>query len=579
MLDKKKKSSLLLTLGTAGALVAGGGAAWFLTQRNIGPGDLPVGAEAIPQDALMTLSVTTAPEQWQKLREFGTPQSQAAFDQNLADLRDRLLTANGLDYARDIQPWVGKEVSMAILSLQPANPSPSPSPGAAPLTSQETAAVVVLPIQDPLKAKEILEKPRPTAGKLVDRTYQGFQIKETQGAARNYSVTALDGKFLVVTTDARAMNRAIDTYKGQPSLAKTPGFAQALGKVKTGQPFGSFYINFPAAMNFTSAISGRPIPPQSQSQIQQSQGVAFTAGLQSDGVLFKGVSWLKPDSQRTHKVSNNAKIMPSLLPSETIMMASDGNLKQLWQDYSQGASATSLVLPISPDGLRNGLKSTIGMDLDKDFISWMEGEFSLAMVAAPQGKAPTIPFSILFMVKTNDRRAAEQSLKQLDQAVASKYKFKVEESKVGDQPVTNWALPIGGPTISHGWLPGDVAFLMMGAPIANTILPKPANPLADNQAFKATIPNQPNPRNGHFFVNLEAATNAKLPLLQLPPGNQELVAAVKSIGVTAAISDERSTRYDILVLLQKGNKPNPLPSPKQPAGGNNPPLPSPTPSP
>ncbi len=564
MIKKKRTPSLLLTLGAAVLLIGGGGAAyWILTQRGVVPGELPVGAEVVPQDALMAISVSTDPGQWEHLREFGTPQSQAAFDKNLAQLRDRLLTANGYDYAKDVQPWIGKEVTVAFL---PPSPASTPTAPNAP-TAQQQATVMVLPIQNQLQAKQLLEKPKqPTTGKLVDRTYKGFQIRESQGAAtQNYSATVLDGKFLVVTTDPKATDRAIDTYKKEgAALSATPGYSQAIGKIQSAQSFGKLYVNLPAAAAITSANAGRSASPQSLAQVQQIQGLAATATLQPEGIQFKSISWLKPDSQRKYEVQNTAKIMPSRLPAETLIMASGGNLKRFWQDYNQGA-ATNPLSPLKPEDLRNGLKSTVGLDLDQDLLAWMDGEFSLSLVAAPEGSPPSLPFSFVFMVQSNDRRAAEKTLKQLDEAMASKYRFKVEESKIGDQSVVNWSLPAGGPAITHGWLDDNVAFLTLGAPIANTILPKPAAPLADSEAFKASVPSELNPNNGHFFANITLASAKNFPLLQLPPGNRELVAAVRSIGVTAAINDERSTRYNVLVLLQKAGKPTPLPSPTVPS--------------
>ncbi|MBD2021103.1 DUF3352 domain-containing protein [Leptolyngbya sp. FACHB-36] len=580
MIDKKKKPSLLLTLGTVVLLVGGGGVAyWLLTQRGGGPGELPVGAEAIPQDALMAVSVSTDEGQWRKLREFGTQQSQAAFDQNLAQLRDRILTANGFDYDRDIKPWVGKEVTVAFLS---------PQTGQAPTSPQQQATVAVLPIRDALRAKQILDKPRsPAAGKLTNRVYKGFQIQETQGGpSQNYSATVLDGKLLLVTTDPKATDRAIDTYKGGAALSATPGYTQALGKVSAVQSFGKVYVNLPAAAAVT-ANSGRSASPQSLAQVQQLQGLAATMSLESEGVRFKSVSWLKPDSQRKYDVKNTARRMPDRLPADTLVMTSGGNLKKFWEDYSQGAS-TSPVAPVNPEALRNGVRSTVGLDLDKDLLPWMEGEFSLALVAAPEGGSPNLPFGLLFMVQSNDRRTADASLKQLDDAMASRYKFKVEESKIGNQSVTNWSLPVGGPTITRGWLDGDVAFLSLGAPIASTIVPKPQASLLDSEPFKKTVPTELQPNNGHFFFNVDRAINTKgLPLFQLPPGNREIFAAMKSIGVTAAISDERSTRYDVFVALQKNGNPAPLPSPTIPpttgtsSGSPNPALgiPAPVPSP
>jgi hypothetical protein len=562
---KTKKPTLLLTLGTAALLTAGGGAAyWYFSQPKATPRDVLVGGEVIPQDALMAVSITTDQSQWNRLREFGTPQSQAAFDQNLAQVRDRILTANGFDYQQDIQPWVGSEATVAFLSPPPFTAPPS--------TRTQQTAMIVLPIRDPLKAKQILEAPRTVgSGKLVERNYKGFQIRETQNSAtQNYSATVLDGKFLVVTTDPKTTDKAIDTYKGAPSLAETPGYSRAFGQVKVEQPFGKVYINVPVAVALTAANSGRSIPPQNLEQMQQNQGLAATATLQPEGLQLKSVAWLKPDSQRKFSVQNNARLMASRLPADTILMASGGNFKKLWQDYTQGATSNP-VTPINPDVIRSGVKSTVGMDWDQDFLPWMDDEFAIALAAAPEGSSPGLPFSLMILVKASDRRAADTALRKLDQAMASRYKFKVEETKVEGQPVTTWSIPQSGAVINRGWMDGDVAFLTLGAPIVNEIVPRPANPLADSEVFKKAMLTELNPNNGHFFANVDQAINSKkFPILQLPPGNKELVAAIRAIGVTAAITDDRTSRYDVFVGLQKGKNPGPLPAPTVPPASPNP---------
>ena len=562
MIKKKPKSSLLLPLTAAGALIAGGGAAYWVFAQQSGVGALPVGADVVPQTALMAVSVSTEPQQWQKLREFGTPQSQAAFAQTLGQLRDRFLTANGYDYERDIQPWVGKEVTVAFLPSTPSTAAP-------PSGTNQPATLAVLPIQDAARAKQILEQPRSNSGKLAERTYKGFQIREKQSATQGFSATVLDGKLLLVTNDPKVTDQAIDSYKDGTALATTPGYTQSLGKIQSGQTFGKLYLNVPAAATIASQNSGKSIPPQSLTQVQQMQGLAATASLQPDGISFRSAAWLKPSSDRKYEVQNNAKDIPSRLPGETLLMTSGGNLKRFWQDYSQGAAANP-ISPINPEGLRSGIKSTVGLDLEKDLLTWMEGEFSLSLVGTPEGSTPTIPFSFLFMVKASDRRAAETTLQQLNQTMATKYKFKVEDAKVGNQTVTNWTLGTGSATITHGWLDNDVAFLSLCAPVVNAIIPKPASPLTDSEAYKKTVPSDLNPNNGRFFMNVDRALSSKnLPLFQLPPGsNRDFVAAVKSIGVTSAISDERTTRYDVFVLLQKTGNPPPLPSPTVPAGTN-----------
>lgn len=556
---KKQKTPLLLTIGAAATLIGGGGIAYWYFTRQEQLSVMPAGSNVIPRDALMVVSVTTDPGKWQQLREFGTARSQAEFDQNLARLRDRFLSSRGLEYGRDVQPWVGKEVTLAFLPPQagitvpPSNqPATSPTP---------QPAVMVLPMANPLKAKEVLEQsPATKSGNWTQRQYKGVDIRETQGSPdQAASVAVIDAQQVVVANNPRAIERAIDTYKGGPSLTQTPGYGEALTQINSEQPMARFYVNIPAAVNVSDANSPRQLPPQSLARLQQNQGLAATATLDNEGIQFKTISWLKPDSKRKFDTSNNAKIMPSRLPGDTLMMASGGNLKRFWQDYTQGVAANPIQL-VNPDALKQGIKSTVGMDLDQDLLSWMQGEYSLALLPAPQGAPAGLPASLVFMVQTNDRRSAETALKKLDDVMTSKYSFKVEDSKIEGQSVTNWTLPAANVNITRGWMDGDVAFIALGAPVTQTFLPKPASALAENELFRKSTASELVAKNGQFFVNMDRVLALQnFPLLQLPAANRTLFEAIKSIGVTAALTSDRTSRYDVFVTLQKGNKPGALP--------------------
>lgn len=539
-MPEKNKPSLLLTLGAAGLLIGGGTTAyWILTQRNGLLGNIPVGANIIPQDALLTLSVSTESNKWQQLQEFGTKQTQAELNKNLAELRDRFLTSNGYNYQQDIQPWVGDEVTIAFLSPQ---------------TNTSTQSVVmVLPIENPAAALQVLKKPLPLKqGKWIDRKYKGVQIRETQGVpSQNYSATVLDQRFLVVTDHPKATERAIDTYIGGASLAKTDGYTQALGKIEATSPFAQLYVNVPVAARVASANPGRSVSPQGLAQLQDHQGLATTITLEPEGIQFKSISWLKPNAKRVHVVENKAANMPQRLPAQTLMMVSGGNLQQLWQDYVQGVKSNPKA-PIPPENLRGGVKSLTGLDLDEDLLSWMGGEFSLSVLPAAPKKDSKENFalSLVFMVQTSDRERAEKSLTQLDEVMNRQYQFQVQEAKVDGLPVVNWISPFGTLTATHGWLDRNVAFLSLGAPVADQIVPKPATTLASTEQFQKTVPSGLSPNNGHFFLDVNSTVKT-LPLPQFFPSQAIWIEAMRSIGVTTAVSDERSVRYDVFVSLKK----------------------------
>jgi len=574
---KKDKSSLLFTIGAA-TLLIGLGFITYLIVISRGPGkDLPAGATVVPQDTMMTISISTQESEWKRLREFGTPESKASFEKNLAEVRDRLLTTNGYGYQQDIQPWVGNTIMVAFLRNKIAIPVPPSSPNAPPRPPIQQSVAIILPIANPIRAKELLAKPRPlNQGKMVERNYKGVQVTETQGIPdRNFSVAVLGTNYLAITTDPTATDRIIDTYKGEPSLAKTPGYGDALEQVKSPGAFGQIYVNIPVAAAFAAVNSARAFSPENLEKLQQNQGFATTVTLDTDGIGFKSISWLKPDSQKKIAVENNAEKMANRLPNNTIMMVSGGNLQRLWQDYLLGADANPIT-PIDPQVLRTALKSTTGLDLDKDLINWMAGEFSLSLIPAP-ALNPKDKFAagFVFMVETNNRRAADKSLKQLDDIMRTKG-FRVEEIQAGGQPAIKWTSRFGGITVTRGWMK-DVAFLTVGAPVLDAIVPAPKSPLLSSELFQKTVRSQLKPHNGNFFIDIETAFNPKnLALPEFPPSQKIWIDAMRSIGVTASVIGDRTTRYDAFVNLKKSEQstPSSTPSPTPLSPSSSSPTPS-----
>jgi hypothetical protein len=551
---KKKKPSLVLTLSTAGLLISGGIAAfWLFTQGQPFARDLPVGANIIPQDALFAVSLTTDAKQWQKLREFGTQQTQGELDKNLLQLRDRFLTNNGYDFQKDIQPWVGDAVTIAILAPPVSTPPPKPIATDGKIENSAQSMVMVLPVKNPEIAKNILAQPKPLKqGKWIERNYQGITIKQTEGqAGENLSAAVLDGRFLVITDQPQATERAIAAYQNKTSLATTGGFAENFPKIASYQPFAQFYVNVPTAARIAATTPNRHLPTQVLAQLQNNQGLAGSLTLEPEGMRLKGVSWLNPNSQRLLTVENNVGNMQNRVPAETLMLLSGNNLQRLWGDYVSTSQGNPLS-PITPEQLRQGVKSLTNLDLDRDFLSWMQGEFAISIIpTTPKpGSAEDFRAGLVFMVQAKERQSAETSLQQLDDVMKNQYQFQIQPTTIAGKPVVNWVAPFGTLTATHGWLDGNIAFLVVGAPVTDKFVNQPQNTLANTLSFQQTVPPEPNPANGQFFLDVDKTINS-FTLNSLFPNQQTWLAATRSIGVKTAVNDSRSTRYDIFLSLKK----------------------------
>ncbi|MGB3239607.1 MAG: DUF3352 domain-containing protein [Geitlerinemataceae cyanobacterium] len=543
-MKRKIKRSQLLAVGAATTVIVGGSVVYWLLSRG-SEVQTQAGAKIIPQDAVMTISVSTNLRQWQQLRQYGTSDSRKLLGDRLEDL-GQILSDTGYDYRKDIQPWIADEATIAFL------PFPEVKPDAPPLKPDEPQSVVlVLPVANRNAARRLWEKSAESEP-WKERKYKGVTIRERQKDKFTYGVISL-GKSIVVANSPKAAERSIDAYQGGKTIASTPGYTKAWESLQPSRTFARAYFNIPTAMRVVSENTDRPISPEVLEQVEY-QGVATAVSLESEGILFQNISWLKPKSDRVFLLENNATTMPDRLSSDTIAMMSGYNLEQLWKDYLQGSQSNPLS-PIDPNWLRRALSTTVNLDLETDLLPWMNKEFALAIVQANAEAENTFPGGVVLMVEAGDRSSAEQVFEKLDTAVKEKYRFQIEETTIRDRQIVNWKSQIPGLRINRGWLNDNVAFFSVGAPIAETFVPKPAQSLVDSRSFKSAIPLNLQPNNGHFFLDLDQTLNAEnFSLLQLPPDQKAWVGAMESIGVTGAIQDERSSRYDVFVKIKKTNE-------------------------
>jgi Protein of unknown function (DUF3352) len=544
---EKLKSSRLLSLGAAVLIVAGGGLTYYHFSR-ASSANLQTGAKLVPQDATLTVSLSTDPQQWQQLQAYGTSESQKLLQGVLAQLTERFLTENGYDYQQDIQPWIGDEVTIALLPTPEATPETSPL-----IPGQLSGAIAILPIEDGEAAKKLWEKAQ-SSNEWQERKYKGVTIRQKQGTNTSKMPLALvliDRNFLVITNRPDVAERTINAYQSNDAIASTPGYTAAWQSLRGDRAFARVYVNLPTATRELSNSSSRPLDAEILAKVS-TQGLVTTLNLQAEGILFRGISWLQPKSQQVHDLDNRAKEMPTRFPDSTVLLVSGTNLEQLWKNYLVVAQDNPRA-PLNPTWLRSALQESVALDWDKDLLPWMTGEFALGLVHTQADDKANFPGSITVMVQTNQRSQADEVLARLDRTMQDKYKFKVEKSTVQNRDVVNWIAPqFQGMAVTRGWLSGDVAFLSVGAPIADTFIPKPAPSLADTNLFKTAVPRDLQPNNGHFFWDLEQTLNAEgFDLIQFPPAQKAILGAIRAIGVTGAVRDERTTEYEVFVQMQK----------------------------
>lgn len=551
----KKQPKMLAVVGASLGMVAGGAVAWVLFQQKPTAVGLPAGSEVLPKETVALFSFSTNDNQLQQLKRLGTPEFRTTLDRSLTDWRDRFLTKNNLSFERDIKPWVGDEMTIAFLS--PAAPDGTTS----------GAPVIVLPIANPEKAQQILGTPKVASGQeAVDRDYKGFKIREVHGQTeRAYAATVIDNRLVVMSPDPKAVEQAIDVYKGKASVVQAPGYAQSFRQLETtANPFVRFYLNVPQTIALAANNPMQPIPPQTLIPLQANQGFVAIGTVDRQTVNFEGIGWLPNDSKIRYRTNDQEDRITTLLPADTLLVSSGDSFKQFWQslDVPQENAPRGT---FNPTLVRQSFANLTGLDFDKDMAAWMDGEFAISLISAPPASPNTPPRAgILLLTQASDRRKAEETFKKLDALMGDKYRFQVTQAQVAGKPVTNWVSPFSSLSVSHGWLDGNVAFIAIGPNLASTILPSPTTALAQNSLFQSATESQLQSPDGHFFLNLDrlATPNLPVPLPKLAPENQKTINAIRAIGATTSAQDGKTMRYDIQILMnQTSQSPATSPSP------------------
>jgi len=582
---KKVNPYKVLVIGTAIALGLGGYLGYRLARGpQAGTADLPVGVEVLPPDTVMALTVTTNEGQWRRLRSFGTLRSRAQFDAQLVRWRDRFLTANGLEYQRDIQPWVGDTITLAFLPLDgetapppdAASPSPeteqsptdaaSPNPDLPDLLAnpdQPLPLVAILPIADAARAQQALSTAPSSTGQRVEtREYQGFPIRQVDGEGdQDYTATVLENEYAVVSNQAVAVERVIDAYRGGARLTEVAGYREAIANSALTQPFLRLYLNGPEVRQVVAANTLQPIPLLTLTPLQRNQGMTASLSLEPQGLRLLGASWLAADSETRYTVNNDAGALPDLLPDETQLLISGGNLRQFWEGYRQQAIANP-ANPLNPSTFEQGIARTTSLDWNEDFLPWMDREFALALVplASPTGASQ---MGVVLIAQTSDRAAAEATLEKLDLVMGDRYQFRVSPTEIEGKPVVTWESPFGSLAVTHGWLDDNTAFLTLGANTVSQLLPSPEVTLQENDLFKATRSPELTAHNGRVFVDMEGlrSFSGTLPLPPFPERIDAMINAIQQMGLTSAVGSDRTSRFDLSLRIPKEGEALPLPSP------------------
>lgn len=214
------------------------------------------------------------------------------------------------------------------------------------------------------------------------------------------------------------------------------------------------------------------------------------------------------------------------------------------QDYPEFQQAVTQI---------RGQLNTINLDLDKDIIGWMDGEFAMGAVESNQGLLAKVGFGGALVLGTSDRPTAEATLTKLD-GIAKQQSLIVSTRNIDGKNVTEWQIPQQGTLIAHGWLDQNTLFLAIGGPVAEALTQHKGQSIDNTENFKAVTGSLPKPNGGYFYINMEKANVLmnRFPALSQSrtPETSALLESIRGLGVAVNSPDKSTNQMEMLLALK-----------------------------
>ncbi|PUA80540.1 DUF3352 domain-containing protein [Nocardioides currus] len=302
--DNRKR--LLAVGGLVGVLAVGGGAVWAATSF-LATGSQP--AEALPASTLGYVSIDLDPSGGQKIEAIKTLRKFPAFKEQTGldtddDLREKIVEeivksgeCEGLDYAKDVEPWLGSRAAMAAADLGGDTPT----------------AVMVVQVTDAGKAEDGVDNLLQVCG--AGASAEGSDSSDSSGDTGGYVIS---GDWLVVGKNEAEAQKVVDaTEKGSladdadfqkwtgeagdsgiMSMYAAPEAGDFMSRYLTDMPGMGSMFGMPSADGFEidpetgefveNAPSGtESVPPELTEMLEQFDGAAATVRFDDGGLEFE----------------------------------------------------------------------------------------------------------------------------------------------------------------------------------------------------------------------------------------------------------------------------------------------------
>ncbi len=429
-----KLRNFFLTLGIGVStliLISAGLLYWILSQSPLnllsgGVTNTPTSALFVSKQAPAMVSLLVNPARLESFRQLTAfPSQRRKAQSEIKQLEYNLLAKTGLNYQKDIKPWLGEEISLAVTSLDfDGDKSNGAKPG----------YLLILTTKDAELAKEFLQlsySQQSISGNfdLSFQEYKGvnltYQTPLKSKAKLTFPASAVVGNYVLFANDSQVLRDAINnTQAVDLNLANADFYQETLNSISTPKIALSF-LNLPAL----SAWIGNQ-PYSETPDIQQMLTVALSLqpqGIRAETALIgvSGQNNQKPVLLQPTEALN-------YVPSGSLLTIAGQDLNQFWDNIATGLALDSPLQQLLKQFISR-IEQPLGINLTEDIFSWVKGEYALSLISDSQ----TNKLNWVFIAEKLPEVNYQEAIRKLDE-IASKQGLNITELPLDDNNIIAW---------------------------------------------------------------------------------------------------------------------------------------------
>jgi Protein of unknown function (DUF3352) len=488
----------------------------------IPPHGQPSAAIFVSQKAPVIVSLLTNPDRLQVLERGG----------ELSQLKTRLFADTGIDYQKDIQPWLGNEITLAVTHLDIDRD---------PENGQQPGYLMALATQQPEKSREfvdILFSKRTLAGRnLTAEQYKGVKLiydtpqdtpkeekkggyfstpdrqsrsKKPQSNIQNILAGASVGNdFVLFANDPRVLRDAINNVQAvELNLTSSSKYQQAIKQLPK-DALAVAFLNLPKVITWQElSANAQTYHSQIVSLVENPKGlVAETVLLSQDKIL--------PESSQLSKPVEALQYLPSeaslAVSGSDLSRLERSNLALLWRQLtatifgSEKNVFSQLFLPLAD------VQKRWGLNWKDDIFSWVQGEYAIGLL--PREDKPNPDW--IFVAEKSE--TTPSAISRLD-TIASSNGLSRNSLTLDNRQIFAWTELTTAPTTSP--LTKDRELFTIQAKVLGTYtevgnytifassieamdraLTAKENSLIQNSNFQEGIATLPQPNQGYVYLD------------------------------------------------------------------------------